>query len=341
MRPLIPYTKTPAPSKLYIRSGHNRASVSQMESESQARAQRDPVRTVMSVMTALLVLAVGIIGYVVYDNSLASDHVLTVVVDQSDVTMNYVGMFEDGRIFDTSVYEIASNDALYPKSFTFTLREEESYKPFEMVAGLYGESGGTIKGFALGVIGMKINEKRIIVVAPEDGYAVNPEMVETVDLLEQAPVVETMTEMDFRSLFGVSAAPMVIAPHYKWGWDVIVTQVASGFVQFKNIPTVGETVTPYGDPNDPDAPMGWECVVESYDALYNDGVGRIMVRHMLSDGDAYNREGIDYQGVSFVLSAVDEDAGTFQKHIVDTEIGYNGEISGRTLLFEITILDIK
>jgi FKBP-type peptidyl-prolyl cis-trans isomerase 2 len=312
-----------------------------MESESKASAQRDPLRTTMTVLVALVVLAVGVIGYVVYDNLQRSDSPLTVVEDGDTVLMNYVGMFEDGRVFDTSVYEIASNDALYAKSFTFTLREEDSYEPFEMTAGLYGESGGTIKGFALGVIGMKLNQKSIIVVAPEDGYAVDPDMVETVDLLEEVPVVETLLETEFRSLFGVAPTVMGIASHYKWGWDVLITQVASGFVTFKSIPVVGDIVTPYGDPNDPDEPTGWQCVVQSYDPTADGGDGRIGVRHLITEEDTYMREGVDHLGASFVLSAVDEDAGTFQIHQIDTETGYNGEISGRTLLFEVTILEIS
>lgn len=328
------------PGKLYIRSGHNRASVSQMESETKAPEPRDPLRTVMTVMVALVLLAVGIIGYVVYDNSLGADASSAVVEDGDSVTLNYVGMFEDGRIFDTSVWAMASNDALYPKSFTFTLREEDSYEPFDMTAGLYGESGGTIKGFALGVIGMQLNEKRIVVVAPEDGYEINESMLETFDLLEDVPVVETIGESAFKSLFGVTPAPMLTVAHYKWGWDVLVTQVASGYVTFKNIPTVGEVVTPYGDPNDYDNPMAWECVVESYDLFYDDGVGRITVRHMLTEADTYQREGVDHLGASFVLWTVDEDAGTFQIHKSDMATGYNGEISGRTLLFEITVLEI-
>lgn len=312
-----------------------------MESEPKAREPRDPVRMVLTVLSALLIVAIGVIGYVVYDNSLRSETVSKVVVDGSTVLMNYVGMFEDGRVFDTSIYEIATDDALYPKSFTFTVRQEGSYVPFEMVAGLYGESGGTIKGFALGVIGMRLNEKNIIVVAPEDGYPVDPNMVETVDLVEAVPAVETMTETEFSALFGSTPKPMALVSHYKWGWDVLVVEVVSGFVTFKNVPAVGEVVTPFGNPDDPESPMGWDCVVESYDPVYDGGTGRIMVRHLITEADTYNLEGQDYQGVSFVLSSVDEDAGTFQIHKIDEESGYNGEISGRTLLFEVTIINIK
>lgn len=312
-----------------------------MESESTTSGRRDPLKTVISVLLALVLLAFGVIGYVIYDNLQGSDRTLTVIQDGDTVLMNYVGMFEDGRVFDTSLYEIAVNDALYPKSFTFTLRDEATYDPFEMTAGLYGESGGTIKGFALGVIGLKLNQKSIIVVTPDDGYAVDPSMVETIDLVEEVPIVETLLETEFRSLFGVAPTLMAILPHYEWGWDVLVTEVASGFVKIKSIPVVGEYVTPYGDPDDSDDPMGWRCVVESYDPSFDGGVGKIGVRHLLTEQDTYMRQGVDYLGNTFVLSAVDETGGTFDIHKIDLETGYNGELSGRTLLFEVTILAIS
>jgi len=311
-----------------------------MESEPKAREPRDPIKTVTSVVVVLVLLAIGIIGYVVYDNLQRSDADSAVVEDGDKVTLNYVGRFEDGRVFDTSLYSIASDDALNPKSFTFTLREEGDYEPFDMTAGLYGESGGTIKGFALGVIGMHLNEKKYIIVPPEDGYAVDPSMVETADLLEDVPVVVTITETDFRSLFGITAEPMLMVPHYKWDWDVIVTEVSLGLVTYKNTPVVGELVTPFGDPDDPDEPMGWKCRVESVDLYYNDGEGRITVQHLLTEADTYWRQGIDHLGTTFVLSSVDEEAGTFQMHTVDTVTGYNGEICGRTLIFEVTVREI-
>lgn len=312
-----------------------------MESEPQARKQRDSVGMVMTVLTVLVLVAVGTVGYVVYDNSLRSDIVSKVVVDGSEVTLNYVGTFQDGRVFDTSVYSIAENHALYPKSFSFSMRDSSTYTPFDMTAGLYGESGGTIKGFALGVIGMKLNEKRIVVVAPEDGYAVNPDMVETIDIVEEVPILVTVSDTDFTLQFRTPATLMTVLQHYKWGWDVLVVKIESGFVTYKNMPTVGQVVTPYGDPNDLDDPMGWECVVESYEPSYDDGVGRLKVRHMVSEGDVYNVQGTDYDDTWFVLYAVDSEAGTFEIHKSDPETGYNGEISGRPLLFEITIINIK
>jgi FKBP-type peptidyl-prolyl cis-trans isomerase 2 len=50
--------------------------------------------------------------------------------------------------------------------------------------------------------------------------------------------------------------------------------------------------------------------------------------------------GFDFDGVEFVVSDVNLTNGTFQVHKVDTANGYNGELAGRTLFFEVTVVKI-
>jgi hypothetical protein len=133
---------------------------------------------------------------------------------------------------------------------------------------------------------------------------------------------------------------MAYFSHYKWGWDVQVVSSEFGIVTYKNVPKVGDVVYPYGDPMDSYTPEGWACVVTSYDPLADGGAGRIVVEHQISEADVYAVKGVDTDGMTFVLSAIDVEAGTFQIHKSDPTTGYNGEISGRTLLFEITVLNI-
>lgn len=72
----------------------------------------------------------------------------TEAVSGKNVTVNYVGVFTDGTKFDSSI------DRGTP--FTFTLG-----------------AGQVIQGWDLGVQGMKVGGKRILVVSPELGYGVN------------------------------------------------------------------------------------------------------------------------------------------------------------------------
>jgi FKBP-type peptidyl-prolyl cis-trans isomerase 2 len=312
-----------------------------MESEPQAREPMDPVRKVTVLFVAAIMVALGFVVFVAY-NGMKSNTANTSepIVSGNRVTLNYIGTLPDGRVFDTSILSVASNDALYPKSLTFTQKSNDTYVPFEMVAGNYG-SGGTIKGFALGVIGMRVNERKIIEVKPENGYAVNQSMIETIPLNETVLATETVTDTMFMSLFGTDPVLMDILPHYKWKWDVQVIKYVAGFVTYRSYPTVGETVYPFGDPNDADSPMGWGCVVESYNPQAYGGIGTISVRHLVSAQDVYYIKGTDVDGTTFILSGYNATAGTFQIHRSNSDTGYNGELAGRTLYFEVTILAVK
>ena len=61
------------------------------------------------------------------------------------VTVHYTGTFQNGTVFDSSL---------------------RSGKPFQFTLG----EGGVIKGWELGVAGMKVGEKRKLVIPPELGY---------------------------------------------------------------------------------------------------------------------------------------------------------------------------
>jgi FKBP-type peptidyl-prolyl cis-trans isomerase 2 len=327
--------------KLYIGSGHNRDSGLAMATEPEAvRSTRDPTRALLAVIAVAIVISVGLVGYIVYDNTKSHSVSSSDIVEMDDrVTMDYIGTFSDGRVFDTSLLDIAMNDALYPKSLTFTMRDNESYAPFEMVAGKYGEEGGTIKGFALGVIGLHVGDTEVIEVAPEDAYAVNPAMLRTVPIHEHVNGTEMIPEDSFTSLFKIQPTVMDYVPHYKWGWDVLVLEVEFGYVTYKHYPTVGEIVYPFGDPY-ADDPAGWSCVVESFDSTTNDGAGEIVVRHEVTASDVYAVKGVAFDDQPFVVSGYDAENETFEIHLSDPSIGYNGEISGRALFFEVTIISV-
>lgn len=312
-----------------------------MESTTQAKEPKDLPSILTSVIVALLVVGIGAVGYVIYDNTFARATASDRVVESGDtVLLDYIGRFSDGRVFDTSILSVANDDVLYPKSLTFVHRANDSYGPFEMVAGNFG-AGGTIKGFAMGVIGLRLNEEKVIVVPPEDGYAVNLSMIVTVPVLEQVPATEWLTSDEFSDLFGTDPVLMDTVPHYKWGWEVQVVSIVAGNVTIKHNPLIGEVVYPFGSPDDQYDPSGWACTVEGLDREANGGIGLVTVRHSVSSADVYNTKGIWTDGLSFVVSSFDAINQTFQIHKSNSDTGYNGEISGRTLYFEVKILNIK
>jgi len=316
-----------------------------MESAPPAKKIRDPKKMLLALIIAGILLALIAIGYVWATGRGTSSAATTGgVVSGDSVTLNYIGRLPGGSVFDTSLLDVAQDDGRYPKSLTFALRANDTYAPFTMTAGNYG-SGGTIKGFALGVIGMHVNETKLIEVIPGEGYPVDPDMLRTIDIVQQIPATEVMTVQEFKDAFQTNPILMQTLPHFFWGWNVVVVfndnGNDNGIVRIKHEPIVGQTVYPFGNPSDSTSPLGWPVVVESYDPNGFNGNGMTTVRHIISPSDVYNVKGTDSDGKTFVLSAYNATAGTFQMHRSNSQTGYNSELAGRTLFFEVTVISIK
>jgi hypothetical protein len=59
---------------------------------------------------------------------------------------------------------------------------------------------------------------------------------------------------------------------------------------------------------------------------------------MVSPEDVYYVKGVHEDGNEFILWDYDESDMTFTIHLSDKETGYNSEVSGRTLFFEVRII---
>jgi FKBP-type peptidyl-prolyl cis-trans isomerase 2 len=74
------------------------------------------------------------------------------------VSVDYIGKFEDGTVFDSSIKEMAKKSPDYA--------EGRTYEP--LLVSL--KEGGTIEGFWKGIIGMKVGEKKTLNIKPEQAY---------------------------------------------------------------------------------------------------------------------------------------------------------------------------
>lgn len=290
-------------------------------------------------MVAAILISFSAIFYLLYARSQIGGSNAEPIQIGDLVELDYTGYTLEGRVFDTSILSIAYDDTHYPKSLTFTLRANDSYKPIEdLEAGVY--PGSYIEGFTKGVLGMEVGETRTIEIPPGEGYAVDPAMITTVDIFQEMPGTESFSEADFSSLFGVEPILLRTLPHFFWQWDVVVVDNSGGYVTIKHQPTVGEVVYPFGDPFNTENPQGWGVLVEEYDPTALDGTGLTKVRHQVSAEDVYNIKGTDMDDYTFILSDYDAANGTFEIHRSDSASGYNGELAGRTLFFEIKILSV-
>ncbi|MEF2175116.1 MAG: FKBP-type peptidyl-prolyl cis-trans isomerase [Candidatus Absconditabacteria bacterium] len=120
------------------------------------------------------ILLIGIIAFSVLslsgcgnnngkDNSRENSSVLNsnnkeMVKEGDFVLVDYVGKLDDGTVFDTSIEQAAKDAGIY--------NQQRPYEPLEFQAG----SGQLIKGFDQGVLGMKLGETKDLTINPQDGY---------------------------------------------------------------------------------------------------------------------------------------------------------------------------
>jgi FKBP-type peptidyl-prolyl cis-trans isomerase 2 len=102
----------------------------------------------------------------------------TEVADGTYVTLNYTlrDGAADGKVLETTVYSVAESNG-------FTWKTETDYTPFSVMVG----SQQLIPGFEKGLIGMKKGDKKTIEVPPELGYGTGP-VLSTIPKFQIAPV---------------------------------------------------------------------------------------------------------------------------------------------------------
>ena len=279
------------------------------------------------VMILLFIVVIALVGagaYAAYGAMSTiqepTEQGLTVTVGDQ-ISVNYIGMFEDGTVFDTSIQSVAENNTLYPKSLSFS-----ATAPFSPLGFTVGE-GQMIEGFDRGVIGMAINQTKVITLTPEEAYGYsNEDMILTRDLSESFPVFEWITNStSFEDTYSVPAimGTTVVNNNYDWNMTIYFIDSDSGDILMKNDPMVGEIIQIYD---------GWDSIVVSVDSSANQGTGEIIIKHLLYPEDEGNLMSADQYG-QFLITDVDLTAGTMT-------VDYNREVTGKTLIFKITVVSI-
>lgn len=240
-----------------------------------------------------------------------------------EITVHYIGTFENGLVFDTSLESVARDNASHPKAFTFSWRIR--WEPLQVTVG----AGAVVEGFDVGVQGLTEGESTTFSIPPEQAYGpADPSKIFVKPLFESVPVQVTMNATDFQGVYGTEPESGTNVTDPLWTWPATVS-VAGSLVTVKNSPSPGQIVRPYG----------WDAEVVCVDDGAHGCVGEILVHHRLgpADADRTGHETVTVEGrrqVLFVVSAVDVDAGTYT-------VDYNVSVpSGRTLVFQVTIVDI-
>ncbi len=235
------------------------------------------------------------------------------------VLVNYTGMFEDGTVFDTSRVEVAEDNALYPKAFSFTGRA--SYTTLSFTVG----NNEVVEGFENGVIGMAVGQTKTVTIPSDKAYGdSDPELIKTFDIIDTIPMYSTeFNTSTFKSTYYVEPTVGMTVTDAVWGWDTSVYFVDENAdeVILKFEPTIGQVLDYVG---------AWDYEVIGLDSSTNGG--EITIKHLVTEADANNI--YSHNNVApFMLSGVDTTAGTYT-------LDYNAEVVGKTLVFQITVEEI-
>ena len=295
---------------------------------------------VILVVIAIVGASVGVWGanYLLTPKNQAS--ILT-VQEGDNVTVNYIGSFgsgaQVGKTFDTSIYSVYQNNITYPKSLYFPSTHSPSpvnYTPLPTHVGPSGSYtignlsfGTTVTGFWKGLVGMTGNETRYIVVPADVGYGpLDPACTATEPLVYTVPVYASLSPAQFSSSYpgvGATAGTMFTDPVY--GWTDLVLSVNSSAVVVNHLPTQGET-TRFG---------AWNITVTNLTTT------TITVQNQITGANyggflgnfASARTCAGQSEGHYLISAVNVNAGTYT-------INWNSEVTGQTLIFRVTIVDI-
>lgn len=253
-----------------------------------------------------------------------------------NVTVNYIGTFgsgaQIGKVFDTSIYSVAVNNASYPKSLGFTYRGSPSqYVPLGVHVGPTTPSGGysldgitfgsVVTGFWQGLVGLPLNKASTITVPPNLGYGpLNASCLVTQPLSYTLRVLNPLSTAAFAALYpNVTGAPGTEFTDPTYGWTDLVLSVNSTAVTVEFLPTVGWSVPG----------TAWPVVVTNLTA------STITVANQLTAAQAGLVQGHVANKVcdssSYIVSSVNPATGTYVEN-------FNSEVTGETLIFTVTVV---
>jgi len=302
--------------------------------------ERPPSRILFAVLIVVVLVVAGVGAALLYEyNKGKSPATILTVANGDNVTVNYIGEFgsgaQSGRVFDTSLYSVASNNATYPKSLEYTPRASlAAYIPLAVHVGANTPASGytvgnltfnsVVTGFWQGLIGLMGNQSHAIAVPPDLGYGpVNQSCVRTSPMVFTVPVVTNVPLGQFTTLYpnGTASVGDVFAdPTY--GWNDTVFAVNQTTVTLFASASVGAKSSPQGLPFVVSALNATTITLSS---LLVPASAGLVLGHASGSGLCGQTK--------FIVSGVDLSTDTLTEN-------FNPEVQGATLDFIVTVVDI-
>ena len=158
------------------------------------------------------------------------DKTLDKTVQKGDnITVDYVGSYEDGKVFDTSIEQVARDSGLF--------NPDAEYKPLNFIVGKTPKA--VIEGFDEGVIGMKVGETKPLIIPPEKAYPINPNMIQVSPIIQELPATRVIPEIfeipisQFEQFFGTNHSARDIVQIPETNINLTVTNITLTEVSLK------------------------------------------------------------------------------------------------------------
>jgi len=303
-----------------------------------ATQQPSRILWVVAVVVVLAIAGAAAAFVYEYNKPKAASPILTVHLGDN-VTVNYIGKFgsgaQVGRVFDTSLYSVATNNQSSPKSLEYQSRGPvTAYTPLAVHVGPNAPASGytvgnltfntVVTGFWQGLIGLSGNQSHTLVVPPNLGYGpLNVSCLATVPLVYTVPVLAYVSVTEFGTLYpGVTASVGVVFPDPTYGWNDSVFAVNSTSVAVQSLATASGTTDPNGLPFVVSNLNSTSITLSSQLTPANAG---LVLGHATSGGLCGK--------TSFIVSSVDLATDTFTEN-------FNPEVQGETLDFVVSVVDI-
>ena len=301
---------------------------------------KEPSRLLFVVLAVVVVVVAGVGAAVLYEVEKPKGRSSLLTVQEGDnVTVNYVGEFgsgpQTGRVFDTSVFSVARNNASYPKSLEYTPRASQaSYTPLAVHVGPNAPASGytignlsfgtVVTGFWQGLIGLSGNLTTKLTILPQYGYgALNTSCLRTAPLVVSVPVLSFVPASQFATLYpNVTAQVGAVFPDPTYGWNDTIFAINTTTVTVQALATVGGTSSPQGLPylvrsvNTTSITLASELTPANFGSFLGHAAGLGVCGK-----------------TQFIINSIELATGSFVEN-------FNPEVQGQTLDFLVTVVDI-
>lgn len=255
------------------------------------------------------------------------------------ISVDYTGSLPDGKVFDTSIENIAKNNNIY--------NPERDYNPLNITVG----KGEVIQGFDDGVVGMKVGDTKTLTISPEKAYGqINPMLIQVIPVIEDIPATRVIPKV-----FEV--------PRYQFERTLGTDHEKGEVVQIPET-NINLTILNIGS-NSSNVSLSYNLKAGDYlwslGAPWNETVVKVDEKNVTLKANLSLNETIELQGAPWNTTVVDVKnmnitlrhnpipdtviptmRGMIRVHFNETSIimDRNPELAGKTLIFNVTLRSI-